>query len=462
MSAMKTNLIAMICLLKQIEADQHKNKNGEKEADGIPSRWEKIQVAKIRNTENGTKVTKKLQTGRRVNVIMNRVNRLKQLIAKTLGLTVDPIIVYPHSSGDGTYVLAVGTHRVWCHIDLGYKEIWAVVLQPHEIDVKAISLYARAENVETENSFKTAPPSLEDWKPCAVQVYTEALALLQQSLPPNASDQDHKDAIEAALAETKEVLDEAKFSEWDYNGKQWNKLRPIISYADIRKLMKFSNLGGTLPKSTANEIANGQNCSIMNKLVACGAWPLNGKKVPKEPTHEGWLANVEGNGQLEKTLGRIITSNRERIEGNQEPLKHEILAHASSVDNKCPEDVDKSRREFEGTVDGINDYFKNMTLGTVEKFLEVYEGDVEALAEALKEFLKDEPDFIEGVNWICQHDSEVTIDDDGNEVKKLFSRGASAHDGVADSEETQSVDEVAEHEIIINGVQPQAQLSLVN
>jgi hypothetical protein len=76
--------------------------------------------------------------------------------------------------------------------------------------------------------------------------------------------------------------------------------------------------------------------------------------------------------------------------------------------------------------------------------------------------LKDEPDFIEGVNWICQHDSEVTIDDDGNEVKKLFSRGASAHDGVADSEETQSIDEVAEHEIIINGVQPQAQLSLVN
>ena len=455
MSATKINLIAMISILKKIEADQHKNQNAK------DTRWEEIDVAKIRGTENGTKVSKLLQTGRSVNIIMNRVNRLKQLIAKTLGLTVDPIIVYPHSSGDGTYVLAVGTHRVWCHIALGYKKIWAVVLQPHEIDVKAISLYARAENVETEKSFKTAPPSLEDWKPCAVQVYTEALALLQQSLSPNASEQDHRDAIETALTETKEVLDAARFSEWDYNGKQWNKLKPIISYADIRKLMKFSNLGGGLPRSTANEIANGQNCSIMNKLVACGAWPLNGKKVPKEPTHEGWLANVEGNGQLEKTLGRIITSNRERIEANQEPLKHEILAHASSVDNKCPDDVDNSRREFEGTVDGVNGYFKDMTLGTVEKFLEVYEGGVETLLEALKEFLKDEPDFIEGVNWICQHDSEVTIDDDGNEVKKLFPRGASANDEVADSEETQPIDEAEEQEITVNGSTLQAQMTFM-
>ena len=449
------NLIPIILLLKQIEQEQHENKNGEN------SRWEEIQVAKIRGTQNGTRVTKELQTGRSVNLIMNRVNRLKQLIAKTLGLTVDPIIVYPHPSGDGTYVLAVGTHRVWSHIELGYEKIWAVVLRPEEYTEEAISFYARSENVETEKSFKTAPPSLEDWKPCAVPFYTKTLASLQQALPVDASEQEHRDVIDKALIETKKVLDVAKFSEWDYDGKQWNKFKTILSQADLRKLMKFSNLGSSLPRSTANEIADGKKCSIMNGLVASGAWPLNGKKVTSEPTHAGWLANVDGNGQLEKTLGRIIASNRERIDANKVPLQHTILGHATSAAYTCPEDVDKSRRNFEEVVDGINDYFDDMTLGKLEKFLDTYEGDVEGLPKAFKEFLKDEPGFIEGVNWLCQHDSEVTIDDDGKEVKRLFPRGASANDGIADSEETQPIDEVEEQEITVNGSTPQAQMTFM-
>jgi len=453
---MSNTTIDFIEILKTIQKEQYKNK------DAANTRWELVEVAKIRGTTNGTEVTKELQTGRAVNLIINRVRRLQQLIKKTQGLTVDPILVFPHPSGDGTYVLVVGTHRVHCHIELGYKKIWAVSLLPHEYDDESIAFYARSENVEDEESYKTAPPSLEDWKPCAVPYYNKTLHALQQALPPTADEDAHRAVIAQALQETKVVLDVAKFSEWDYDGKQWAKFQTILSQADLRKLMKFSNLGSTLPVSTIKGIADSGNCPIMNKLVAGGAVTKNGKTVPTHPTKEGWLANVVGNGQLQKTLGRMIMSNRERLQEGKVPLEHEILGHATSASFTSPADVDKARRDFEDNFDGLNEYFRNLVSDKVEKFLETYCGDVaDDFLEDLIEFLHGEPNFITGLHWICQHDSEVTIGDQGKEIKKLLPRGASAPAQSVEPEETKPSNGDQEQLSTANGSTPQSQMTFM-
>ena len=88
-------------------------------------------------------------------------------------------------------------------------------------------------------------------------------------------------------------------------------------------------------------------------------------------------------------------------------------------------------------------------------------GVADDFLEDLIEFLHGEPNFITGLHWICQHDSEVTIGDQGKEIKKLLPRGASAPAQSVEPEETKPSNGDQEQLSTANGSTPQSQMTFM-